>query len=196
MGSFACDLHMVSEYLDKQCLPGMFQAISNLNCVATSSVFPFSSFSSVSYLFVVQSQSCVRLFVTSWTAAHQAPLSSTVSRSLLKFTFIELVMLSSHLILCCPLLFLPSGSFPMGQLSVSGVQSISIRPSDKYSGLISFRVDWFDLLAVKGLSRVFSKTSSIGLSLRHSEELNSSLIKLNYSLWSNSHICTCLLEKP
>ena len=62
MGSFACDLHMVSEYLDKQCLPGMFQAISNLNCVATSSVFPFSSFSSVSYLFVVQSQSCVRLW--------------------------------------------------------------------------------------------------------------------------------------
>lgn len=59
MGSFACDLHMVSEYLDKQCLPGTFQAISNLNCVATSSVFPFLSFSSVSYLFAVQFQSCV-----------------------------------------------------------------------------------------------------------------------------------------
>ena len=44
MGSFACDLHMVSEYLDKQCLPGTFQAISNLNCVATSSVFPFCPF--------------------------------------------------------------------------------------------------------------------------------------------------------
>ena len=130
MGSFACDLHMVSENLDEQCLPGTFQAISDLNCVATSSVFPFLSFSSVSYL-----------FVTSWTAAHHAPLSSTVSRSLLKFMSIEPVMLSNHLILCCPLLFLPSGYFPMGQLSVSGVQSISIHPSDKYSGLISFRVD-------------------------------------------------------
>ena len=124
MGSFACDLHMVSENLDEQCLPGTFQAISDLNCVATSSVFPFLSFSSVSHLFVVQSQSCVWLFVTSRTAAHQAPLSSTVSRSLLKFMSIEPVMLSNHLILCCPLLFLPSGSFPMGQLSVSNVQSV------------------------------------------------------------------------
>lgn len=59
MGSFACDLHMVSENLDEQCLPGTFQAISDLNCVATSSVFPLLPFSSVSYLFVVQSQSCV-----------------------------------------------------------------------------------------------------------------------------------------
>ena len=92
------------------------------------------------------------------TAAHQAPLSSTVSQNLLKSMSIELVMPSNHLILCYPLLlrsFFPSiRSFPMNWLFASGGQdwnfSFSISPSIEYSGLISFGMDWFDLLAVQG----------------------------------------------
>ena len=99
-------------------------------------------------------------FATPWTAACQVPLSFTFSWSLLKFMSIELVMLSNHLILCCPLVlclqsFPASGSFPVSQLFTSGGQSIgasasSSSSSNEYSGLISFRVDWFDLLAVQG----------------------------------------------
>ena len=114
------------------------------------------------YLVVVQLLSCVQLFATPWTAALQASLSSAVSRSLLKLIAIESVMPSNHLILCRPLLFLPSifpsiRSFPMCQLFTSAGQSVgasasifSISPSNEYSGLISFRVDWFDHLAVQG----------------------------------------------
>ena len=97
--------------------------------------------------------------MTPWTAAHQAPLSSTVSQSLLKFTSIEPVMPSNHLILCHPVL-LPS-VFPRirvfsNELALHirwpkyWIFSFSISPSNKYSGLISFRIDWFDLLAVQG----------------------------------------------
>ena len=108
----------------------------------------------------VQSLSRVRLSVTPWTAAHQAFLSITNSRSLLKLVSTKLVMPSNHLILCFPLLPLPSsfpesGSFPRSQLFASGGQRIgsfshSISPSNEYSELISFRVDWLDLLAVQG----------------------------------------------
>ena len=78
----------------------------------------------------VQSLSCVRLFVTPWTAVHQAPLSITDSRSLLKLMSIESVMPSNHLVLCCPLLLLPSifpsiKSFPMSQFFASGGQSLT-----------------------------------------------------------------------
>ena len=104
----------------------------------------------------VQSLSRVRLFATPWTAAHQASLSITNSWSLLKLMSIELVMPSNHLILCCPLLFLPS-IFPiMRVLSNESALHIrwpkywsftfSISPSTEYSGLISFRIDWCDLL--------------------------------------------------
>ena len=90
-----------------------------------------------------------------WTAALQASLSSTISWSLLEFMSTESVMLPNHLILCRPLLLLPSifpsiRSFPMSQLFTSGGQSFSISPSSEYSWLISFRIDWFDLLAVQG----------------------------------------------
>ena len=98
----------------------------------------------------------VQLFAIPRTAAHQASLS-TLSQSLLKLMFIESVMPYSHLVLCRPLLLLPSvfpGSFPMSQFFASGGQSIgasvSVSPSNEYSGLISFRTDWFDLLAVQG----------------------------------------------
>ena len=109
-------------------------------------------------LVVVQSLSHVQLFATPQTVAHLAPLSSTISQSLLKFMSIESVMLSNYLILCCPVLLLPS-IFPSIRVFSSESPyhirwpkywsfSFSISPSKEYSGLISFRIDWFDLLAV------------------------------------------------
>ena len=108
----------------------------------------------------VQSLSHVRLFATPWTAARQASLSNTNSRSLLKLMSIESVMPSNHLILCHPLL-LPSSIFPSIRVfsneSVLCIRwpkywsfSFSSSPSSEYSGLISFRMDWLDLLAVQG----------------------------------------------
>ena len=108
---------------------------------------------------VVQSLNCARLFVTPWTAVCQACLSFTVSQNLLKLTSIESVMPSNHLILCHPLL-LPS-IFPSIRVFPNEWAlyirwpkywsfNFSISPSNKYSGLISFRIDWFDLLAVPG----------------------------------------------
>ena len=114
-----------------------------------------------SFVFVdVQSLSHVRLFVTPWTAACQASLSFTVSWSLFKLKSTEPVMLSNHLPPCYPFLLLPS-IFP--SISVfSHVSALHIRwpkywsfsfiisPADEYSGWVSFRIDWFDLLAVQG----------------------------------------------
>ena len=107
----------------------------------------------------VQSFSSIQLFAAPWTAACQASLSITNSQSLLKLMFIESVMPSNHLILCCPLLLLPS-LFPIIRVfsneSVLHLRwpkywsfSFSISPSNEYSGLISFRMDWLDLLAVQ-----------------------------------------------
>ena len=109
---------------------------------------------------VVQSLSRVQLFVTLWTAACQVSLSNTNSRSLLKLMSIKSVMPSNHLILCHPLLLLPS-IFPsirvFSRESVLHIRwpkywsfSYSISSSNEYSGLISFRIDWFDLLEVHG----------------------------------------------
>ena len=109
---------------------------------------------------VVQSLSCVQLFVTPWTAAYQASLPFTTSQSLHKLMSIESVMLSNHLILCHPLPLLPS-VFPCIRVfsNESGLCirwpkywsfSFSISPSNECSELISFRIDWFDLLAVQG----------------------------------------------
>ena len=108
----------------------------------------------------VQSLSHVQLFATPLTAARQASLSITNSWSLLKLMSIESVMPSNHLILCCPLLLLPS-IFPSIRVfaneSVLHIKwprywrfSFSISPSNKYSGQVSFRIDWLDLLAVQG----------------------------------------------
>ena len=108
---------------------------------------------------VVQSFSCVQLFVTPWTAAHQASLSFTISQSLLKLMSIELMMSSNHLALCCPLLLLPS-IFPSIRVfsneSVHRIMcskywsfSFSVSFVNGYLGLISLRIDWFDLLAVQ-----------------------------------------------
>ena len=103
---------------------------------------------------------CVQLFVTLWTAAHQASLSITNSWSLLKLISFESVMSSNHLILCSPLLLLPS-IFPStgvySNVSVLHIRwpkywsfSFNISPSNEHSGLISFRMDWLDILAVQG----------------------------------------------
>ena len=106
-----------------------------------------------------QSLSCVQLFATPWTAACQASLSITNSQSLPKLMPIELMMPSNHLILCRPLLLLPSIFVSIRVLSTESVLRIrwpkywsftfSISPSNEYSGLISFRMDWLDLLAVQ-----------------------------------------------
>ena len=100
----------------------------------------------------------VHLFVTPWTVAHQAFLSITISQNLLKVMSIKSVMPSNHLILCCPLLLLPSvfpGIRVFSKESVLCIRwpkycSFSISPSDEYSGLISFGIYWFELLAVQG----------------------------------------------
>ena len=111
----------------------------------------------------VQSLSRVRLFATPWTAARQASLSITNSQSLLKLMSIESVMHSNHLILCRPLFLLPS-IFPSIRVFSNEFTlclrwpnywrfSFSISLSNEYSGLISFRMDWLDLLAVQGTHR-------------------------------------------
>ena len=110
-------------------------------------------------IIIVQSLSHVRLFVTPWTAACQASLSFTISWSLLRVMSIESMMAYNHLILCCSLLLLPA-IFPSIRVffneSVLPIRwpkywsfSFSISPSNEYTGLISFRMDWFDILAVQ-----------------------------------------------
>ena len=108
----------------------------------------------------VQLFSCVWLFVTPWIAACQASLSIINSQRLLKLMSIESVMPSSHCILCCPLLLLPpippsitvfsNESVLRNRWPKYSIFSFSISPSNEYSGLISFRIDWFDRLAVQG----------------------------------------------
>ena len=124
---------------------------------------PGSALSAESHLaqfVIVQLPTLVRLFVTPWTAACQASLSLTISQSLPKFMCIELVMPSNHLILCHPLLLLPL-IFPRSRVFSNELAlcirwpknrsfSFSISPSNKYSGLTSFMINWFDLLAVQG----------------------------------------------
>ena len=124
---------------------------------------------------VAQLLSHVRIFVTPWTAAQQTPLSFNNSQSLLKLVCIESVMPSNHLILCRPLLLLPS-LFPSIRVFYNELVlcirwpkywsfSFSISPSNEYSGLVSFRMDWLDLLAVQGtlksLLQHHSSTASV-----------------------------------
>ena len=113
----------------------------------------------LTHSFVVQSLSCAQLFATPWAAAHQASLSSTNSRSLLTLMSIQSVMPFNHLILCRPLLLLPSILPSIRVFSNESALrirwpkywsfSFSISPSSEYSGLISFRIDWLDLLVVQ-----------------------------------------------
>ena len=136
----------------------------------------------------VQSLSRVWLFVIPWIAARQASLSITISQSLLKLMSIKSVMPSNHLILCHPLLLLPS-VFPSIRVfsSESVLQirwpkywsfSFSISPSNEYSGLLSFRIDWLDLLAVQGTLKSsptpqFKRINSLALSFLYGPNLTS-----------------------
>ena len=139
----------------------------------------------------------IQLFATPWTAAHQASLSITNFQSLLKLMSIQSVIPSNHFILCRPLL-LPPSIFP--SIRVFSNESLlpirwpkywsfcfSISPSNEYSGLISFGIDWFDLLPVQGtLKKIFYNTTV----QKHQ------FFSTQLSLESNSHIHTWLLEKP
>ena len=120
--------------------------------------------------------------MTPWTAARQAPLSFSISQSLLRFMPIESVMLSNHLILCYPLLLL--SIFPSIRVFSDGSVlrirwpkywsfSFSISPSNGYSGLISFRIDWLDLFAVQGTLK--------SLLQHHSKSIDSSALSFLYS---------------
>ena len=106
----------------------------------------------------VQLLNPVLLFATPWAAARQASLSFTIYQSLLKLMSIKSVMPSHHLILCCPLLFLPLISVFSNETALYirwpkyWSFSFSVSPSNVYSGLIFFRIDWFDLFLPKGLS--------------------------------------------
>ena len=126
----------------------------------------------------VQLPNCIQLFETRWTAAHQASLSFTVSQSLFKLISIELVMLLNHLILCLPLLFPPS-IFPRIKVFSNELVlcirwskywnfSFSTIPSNEYSGLISFIMDWLDLFAVQGTLKSLQHHSSKTSILQHS----------------------------
>ena len=144
----------------------------------------------------VQSLSRVPLFAIPWIAARQASLSITISWSLLKLTSIESVMPSSHLILRRPLFLLPSIPPSIRVFSSESTLcmrwpkywsfSFSIFPSEEHPGLISFRMDWLDLLAVQGtLKSLLQHHSSKASILRHSAFLT---VQLSHRTW--------LLEKP
>jgi len=134
------------------------------------------------------SRSVISDSATAWTAAHQASLYANNSRNLLKLMSIESVMPSNHLILCCPFLLLPSifpsirvfskESVPHTRWTKYWSFSFSIRPSKEYSGLISFRMDWLDLLAVQGTLKSlstpqFKSINSSVLSFLHGPTLTS-----------------------
>ena len=155
-------------------------------CRCTKICFPVPD--GVCQLFCVWCYDLERvLFASPWTATHQAPLSFTISQSLLKFISIELVTLSNHFILCHPLLLL-SSIFPSirvfsneSALCIRGPKywGFSISPSNEYSGLISFRTDWFHLLAGQGTLQESSPTpqfesiNSLTLSLLYGQTLTS-----------------------
>ena len=143
----------------------------------------------------VQSLSRVWLFMTPWIAARQASLSITNSQSSPKLMWIESVMPSSHLILCCPLLLLPPVLPSIRVFSNESALcmtwpkywsfSLSIRPSNEHPGLVSFRMDWLDLLAVHGTLK----------SLLQHHSSKASFFSTQLSSQSNSHIDTWPLEK-
>ena len=146
----------------------------------------------------VQSLSRVRLFATPWTTARQASLSITISRSLPKPMSIESVMLSNHLILCCPLLLLPPIPPSIRVFSNESTLhirwpkywsfSFSISPSNEHPGLISFTIDWLDLLAVQGTLK--------SLVQHHSSKASILRCSAFFMVQLSHHIHTWPLEKP
>ena len=142
------------------------------------------------YLYQFSSLNHDQLFATPWTAVHQASLSITNSQSLLKFMPIELLMPSNHLVLCRPLLLLPSILPNIRVFSNESVLcirwpkdwsfSFSIIFSNEYLGLVSCRIDWFHLLTVQGTPKSLLQHHSSKVSVLHHSAF----------LWSNSHIHT------
>ena len=144
----------------------------------------------------VQSLSRVQLFAIPWTAARQASLSITNSKNLLKLMSIESMMPSNHLIFCCPLLLLPSiltsirvfPNEPVLCIRWPKYWSFSISPSSEYSGLISFRMDWLDLLVVQRTQESsptpqFESINSLALSFLYISQLSILTSKRDY--WKN-----------
>ena len=146
------------------------------------------------FVFCCSLLNCVRLSLTPWTAAHQASLSFTISRSLLKLMSIESVMPSNYLAFCHPLLLLPS-IFPSIRVISNELDlcirwpkywrfSFSISFSNEYLGLVSFRIDWFDLLELQGTLK----------SLLQHHSSKASILCTQPSLWSNFHIHTSYIH--
>jgi len=169
---FILSLHSVSEFTCLECWDISLESFKYRSL--GSSRFPGlccheSGYSSV------QSLSCVRLFVTPWTAARQASLSITNSQSLPKLISIELVMPSNHLILCCPLLLLLSILPSIRVFSSESVLhmkwpkywsfSLNISSSNEHSGLLSLRIDWLDLIAVQGTLKSILQHHSLKASI-------------------------------
>ena len=196
-----CNLTPWHNYPDKtvikkdSCTPVFFAALCTIPRICNHLWSPLKN-EWVKKLWSVGSviQSCPTL-CDPWTEASQASLSNINSRSLLKLMSIELVMPANHLILSCPLL-LPS-VFPRIRVfsneSVLHIRwpkywsfSFSISPSNEYSGLYSYRIDWLDLLEVQGTVKSL---------LQHTVQ-NHQFFDAQLSLYSNSHIHTWLLEKP
>ena len=166
-------------------------------------IFKLNQFSSV------QSLSHVQLFATPWIAARQASLSITNSRSLLKLMSIELVTPSSHLILCRPLLLLPPIPPSIRVFSNESTSrmrwpkywsfSFSFSPSNEHPGLISFRMDWLDLLAVQGTLKHLLQHHSSNVSIfQRSAFFYSPTLTSIHDHWLNVHnffrhpLCNCL----
>ena len=149
----------------------------------------YTEFSSVKLL------SRIRLFATPWTAAHQASLSITNSRSLLKLISIKSVIPFNHLILCHPLLLLPSNFSSIRVFSNESVLhirwpgywsfSFSISPSNEYSGLISFKMDWLDLLAVQGTLKSLLQHHSSKASILQLSFLSNLTVTSIHDYWKN-----------
>ena len=151
---------------------------------------------STSLTIIVQSLSRVWTLCDSMSAAHQASLSFSIFYSFLKFMCIELVMLCNHLMFFCSLLLSPSIFTSIRVFSNESAvctkwpkywkYSFSMSPSSEYSGLIPFRIDWFDLLAVQGTLK----------NLFQHHNLKAAIFGTQPFVWSNSHLRTWLHEKP
>ena len=182
---------------DRSAKSWKFREGQNRPCICLQEACSLQSFPREPTLAIslVQSLSLVRLFVTPWTAAHQASLSISNSQSLPKFMSIESVMPSNYLILYCPLLLLPSIFTSIRVFSNESALrirwpkywsfSFSISPSNEYSGLISFRIDCFDLFAVPGTLK----------SLLQHHSSKASILRCSSFFNSNSHIHTWLMDK-
>ena len=156
-----------------------------------NSIFSPGNRPMIAFSSVTQSTLC-----NPWTSAHQASLCISNSWTLVKLMSIKSLMPSNHVILCRPLLFLPSIFLSIWVFSDESVLSVrwpkywnfsfSISPSSEHSGLISFRIDWIDLLPIPRTLKVFSHT----MVQKHQ------IFGAKLSWWSNFHIHTWLLEKP